>query len=56
MPGNAQHVAILQKMGISVAMLPDGKLQLLQTQTTANSIKDATVGLEAFVEGVPLCS
>lgn len=42
-PGNQDHINILRKMGITLLVLNDGKVQLVQQQNAAASTKDATV-------------
>nr|CAB3240848.1 ER degradation-enhancing alpha-mannosidase-like protein 3 [Phallusia mammillata] len=43
-PGNKKHMDILEKMGISIVMLPDGKVQLIQQLNSAHSKTDASEG------------
>ena len=42
-PSNKRHVSLLETMGISVIVMNDGKVQLLQQSNSAKSIRDAAV-------------
>ncbi|XP_076822172.1 ER degradation-enhancing alpha-mannosidase-like protein 3 [Clavelina lepadiformis] len=53
-PGNQQHTDILRKMGIKILMLEDGKVQLMQEQNSAVSVKDATEGALFMQEMIEL--
>ena len=52
--GNEAHVQILRDMGITLLGLPDGKVQLLHTSTTAKSREDSDEGLLFMQEMIEL--
>nr|XP_026695542.1 ER degradation-enhancing alpha-mannosidase-like protein 3 isoform X3 [Ciona intestinalis] len=43
-PNNQQHIAILKRMGITMVVLKDGKIQLVQHHNMASTPRDATEG------------
>lgn len=44
-PNNHEHAKLLRKMGITIMALPDGRIQLLQTVTQAETVEDAEEGV-----------
>uniref|UniRef100_A0A8C4R6P3 alpha-1,2-Mannosidase n=1 Tax=Eptatretus burgeri TaxID=7764 RepID=A0A8C4R6P3_EPTBU len=53
---NPEHVDMLKRMGIGIAPLPDGRVQLVHTSTQAASPSDAAAGLRFMHEMMELSS
>lgn len=53
-PGNQEHVAILKSMGITMIQTKDGRIQLMQTASAAQSNSDAEDGIKFMQEMIEL--
>lgn len=53
-PGNQDHVAILKSMGITMIHTKDGRIQLMQTASAAQSNSDAEDGIKFMQEMIEL--
>lgn len=53
-PGNQEHITILKTMGITVVQTKDGRIQLMQTASSAQTEGDAEDGIKFMQEMIEL--